>query len=309
MKTIKVTLATVVVVIIGLFVIRSLVISPPAPEPPLPNNEFIKRIERKIDSLSQLPASRFCGNVYGEIKYLIKNYYTQRRLGKDALENKQQHENLSIKLYATYAAKFLEQTFFVFGHSQWKNEDLQFIRHEYQTLRNSSLLEANSPVDKKFREIQTVLEKYDEIAGFISDCRDFSYFASIFSHRFPIANVQDKISQATRYLNNHLDNSYVYRCTRLHDGLRGIPQVLFRTHVRYLDDKINSWSGLYDQYNSQLDYYNNLYMPLKKEIETLDNDIYNINNDIYTVDYERLLKRLEEDGRKAYDYFNKKSTN
>jgi len=97
-----------------------------------------------------------------------------------------------------------------------------------------------------------------------------------------------------------LENELVNNCTKLHNGLKEIPQYLFSAQVDYLEHKINNWSGLYSNYNSQSDYSNNLYKPLKAEIEALDNDIYNVSN--FDSEYNRLLQKWSDDNTKAYKH-------
>jgi hypothetical protein len=277
-----------------------MILPDPIIDPPPPENQFTRRIEQEIDSLGKWPDSKFCKDFYKEAGYHIDDYYEQGRLGNTPSENDQWKENLTKNLYSAYADKFVSQAFYVFRNSEWIVEDLKFIRSEYQTLRKSKLLEKGSPVDKKLAEIQTIFSKYDEIVGFISVCRNFSYSASGLFDRFPISEAQDKISRAKIYRDSRLGNEYINHCTRLHDGLNEIPQVLFRAHVRYLDVKINNWSDMYSNFNSQSDYANNLYKPLKNEIEALDNDIYHVAN--FDREYNRLSNKWSADNTNAYNY-------
>lgn len=307
MKAIKISLAVTVIAAIAFFTIRSLVIINPPLPPPVPKNQFTKRIEMEIDSLGKLPDSNFCNEEYDNIKFFIDDYYNPHppqypygRLGNTQLENDEWKEILTINLYSAYADKFIKQAFYVFRGSNWEFEDLRFIRNEYQTLRSSSLLQRDTPVDKDFTKIQSILSKYDEIADFISTSNGFSYSASGLSDRFPISEVDGKISRAKTYQNNHLENGYVNNCTRLRNGLKEIPQALFRAHVRYLDNKVTYWSGFYSNYISQSDYANNLYRPLKSEIEALDNETYNVAN--FDNEYQRLLDKWSADNTKAYNY-------
>jgi DNA repair ATPase RecN len=287
-----------VVTAIAIFVIWSLVITPPPPPPLLSENQFSKRIEHEIDSLGKWPDSKFCKDFYNEVAYHIDDYYNNKRLGQTPSENEQWKENLTKNLYSAYTGKFVNQAFYVFGRSEWKIEDLKFIRSEYQTLRKSKLLEKGSPVDTKFAEIQTILRKYDEIAGFISGSKSFSFSVFGLSDRFPVSVAQGKLSQARIYLSSPYAS--VNHCARLHDGLKDIPQTLFRAHVRYLDKKITHWSGMYKHYNSHSDYVNNLHKPLKEEIDALDNDIYSVNN--FDREYENLSRKWSADNAKAYNY-------
>jgi hypothetical protein len=300
MKAVKISLAVIVVAVIGFFVIRSLVTTGKVKPIDLPKNQFTERIEQEIDSLGKLPDHQFCKDFYKEVGYHIADYYKQGRLGKNQSENDQWKENLTKNLFSAYADKFIKQSFYVFRDSEWDINALNFIRSEYQTLRKSPLLEHGSVVAQEFDKFQAVFEKYDEITGFISSCKWFSYSSSSLSDRFPIADVASRISRAATYRNNRLENEYVNNCTRLHDGLKEVPQALFRAHVRYLDNKIYQWSGLYPKYNSQSDYANNLYKPLKSEIDALDNDIYRVAN--FNSEYNRLSNKWSADNTKAYNY-------
>lgn len=307
MKTLKISLAVIVGAAIIIFIFRSLVFTSDPKKIALAKNPFTDRIEKEIESLSKLPESKFCKETFDNVQYLILDYYKPNppkypngRLGKTQSENDQWKENLTKNLYSVYADKFISQALFVFRGTEWKVEDLHFIRNEYQTLQKSKLLQKGSPVDKKFREIQNIINKYDEIAGFISRCKGFSYSASGLSDHFPLSEIQGKISRAATYQNNSSENGYVDRCKRLHDGLKEIPQELFSAHVRYLDNKINQWSDLYSNYNSQSDYVNNLYKPIKSEIDALDNDIYHTGN--FDNEYDRLSSKWSADNSRAYNY-------
>jgi len=307
MKALKISLAAIVIAAIALFIFSSLVTIINPPRISMPKNQFTEHIEKDINALGKFPNIKFCKEENDNIKFLIDDYckphppqYPYGRLGNTQSENDQWKENLTKNLYSAYADKFISQAIFVFRGSEWRNDDLNFIRSEYQSLRNSKLLEKGSPVDKKFTEIQTVFSKYDEIAGFISTCNGFSYSAFGLSDRFPISEVQGKISRATTFQNNHLENEFVNSCKRLHDGLKEIPQTLFRAHVRYLDNKVSKWSNLYSNYKSQSDYVNNLYSPLKSEIESLDNDTYKVGN--FDGEYKRVLDKWSDDNTKAYTY-------
>jgi hypothetical protein len=307
MKAIKISLAVIVVAVIGFFVIRSLVTTGEVKQIGVPPNPFTERIEQEIDSLGKLSDNRFCKEFYSEVGYHIDEWYKPfppkypyGRFGNTQSENDQWKENLSKNLYSTYAGKFIKQAFVVFRGSEWEIEKMKFIRNEYQTLQKSKWLEKDSYVDNEFDKIQTVFAKYDELAGFISSCKGFSYSSSSLSSHFPVADVASKISRAATYRNNGLENEYVNNCTRLHDGLKGVPQALFKAHVKYLDRKIKQWSGLYPNFNSHIDYTNNLYKPLKSEIDALNNDTYNVSN--FGKEYNRLSKNWSADNVKAYKH-------
>ena len=306
MKTLKISLVVIVVAAIAAGVYMWLAGINPPPLPPPVDNQFTRRINQEIDSLGKLPDSKFCKEFYKEIEYLINDYYKPApptypygRFGKNQSENDQWKEALSKNLYSAYADKFIKQAFYIFRGSAWNIDDLKFIRSEYPALRKSKWLERGSPVDNKFAEIQNIFSKYDEIVGFISACKSFQCPGIAFSDRFPISEVESNISRATRYRNNRLDNEYVNNCTRLHDGLREIPQTLFKVHVKYLNNKVDKWSDKFSNYNSFDDYQNYLYIPLKSEIEALDNEIYNVSD---SESRELLLKNWRTDQKKADDH-------
>ena len=275
-----------------------------APTPPT-TNRFIERIEKEIAALGNSPDGIFCQALYKEIAYLIDDYakpvpptYPYGRLGENQSENDQWKAILSKNLYSAYADKFIRQAFYVFSNSDWKTADLTFIRSEYQTLQKSNLLEKNSPVDQKFTEIKNILSKYDEIVKFIADCKKYAYTVYDMSSRFPTQEARDRISRAAAYRNSHLANEYVDNCKRLHDGLSETPQVMFKAHVKYLENKIKKWSGLYSNFNSQGEYEDILYKPLKSEISTLNNSMYNASN--LNSEQNRLTRSLDADRTNAF---------
>jgi hypothetical protein len=153
-----------------------------------------------------------------------------------------------------------------------------------------------------FTEIQSILYQYDQISSFISSCKEFSYFGTSLSDSFPVLQVQANIVKANAYLSNNLDNPYVNNCTNLRIGLKEVPQYFFNAQIRYLDNKINYCSGSYSIYNSQKAYNTGLYLPLKVEIEGLDNNLYNAAN--YDSERKRLLLKWQDEASKAYYHFN-----
>ena len=316
MKALKISIVIIVVAAIAFFIaismmdkdegiisaITSIFHTESSKKPNLPENQFAQRIESEIDSLKKLPDNKFDKSLYQEIGYRLDEYYKNMRLGNDSLANEQRKVYYSSNLFAAYSEKFISQSFFVFNSSDWDAEDLKFIRSEYQILQKSPLLEKNSPVDKKFIEIQAIFSKYDEIENFIASCRNFRFLETGLSDRFPVWEVKDKISQAVTYRNTGLGNQYVNKCTNIHNALNEIPSVLFQAHVRYLDNKINQWSNKYQypRFNSHSDYVSNLNQPLKSEIAELDNNIYKATN--FESELHRLEKRWSDDNGKAYYY-------
>lgn len=313
MKAIKIGLAIVVIGMIGFFVIKSLGSTNEVEEILPPKNAFVERIQNKIDSIKAQPDNEFNKSIYNDITYLIDDHYKPHppqypygRLGDTQWENDQQKKNLSRNLYAAYANKFLEQALYVFKNKEWSPADLAFIRTEYKELQDSPYLESGNSMNSRFGEIKRVFDKYDEINYFISSCNNLSYpRVPSLTDNFPIEEVRSKLDRVKAYRNKKLENSYLNNCKRLHSELNAIPQILFRKHVNYLDNKINSWTGMYGGYNSQKAYTENIYMPLKNEIDLLYNELYEI-PDSPKNNFNRLMGKLEEDSSNAYDYFSSK---
>lgn len=300
MKAIKIILVIVVLAVISFFVYKWLDSSPVPPPPPSPKNLFTKRIEKEIDSLGRFSTKFFCPKLYQDILYHITDYHKQGLFGKSANDNEQWKDILQKNLYSVYAPKFVEQAMYVFNGSDWKIDHLKFIRSEVKKLQKSSYLERNSSVDSLFRNIHRILKKYDEIANFIAATNNLSFSDYELSARFP--DVSDKVQKASAYLANKLDNYHVNNCVRLKNGLNQVPQSLFKAHIAYLEHKIDHWSGQYSNYSSQSEYSENLYEPLKSEIEALEN-IYGA-QDFYE-ECERLLEKWSADNVAAYLQFNK----
>lgn len=300
MKTIKISLAIIVIGVIGTIIFFSLHKTTVVPPVDIPKNQFTVKIEQETAKLIAMPDDKFCKDFYKEISYDIEDFYKQGRFGKNELDNNQWKENLEKNLYAAYAEKFVNQTKFVFSGSEWLSEDLKFIQSEKNELQKSKLLVRDSPIDIEFIRIQNALNKYNEIVSFIASCKNFGFSDVDLNARFPISDVQNRIANAVSLRNNQLENEFVNNCTRLHEELKEIPGILFRKHVWYLDYKIDSWSGMYYNYYSQSDYSNNLYKPLKSEIQALDNNIYHVSE--FGAEQSRLLQKWSADNVNAYNH-------
>jgi hypothetical protein len=293
-----------VIAAIIFFVNRSFVTTEKVDEIKQSGNPFVDKIQQEIKTLQVKPENRFCKEYFAQIAYHVDDSYRNQRLGKSKLENEQWKEILSKQLYAAYTDKFIKQAYYVFNSPEWIGSDLNFIRNEYQSLQKSSMLERNSPFDQKFNEIKMIFNKYDEITGFISSSKGFSFSQTDLGIPFPYDDVKNKIYTANSYSDNHLRNSYVNNCTRLHSELKEISKILFRAHVRYLDNLISSWSNMFSNYNTQRVYVSEIYIPLKKIIDELDNNIYEVSE--FNNEYSRLKNKWEKDATNAYTYFNTK---
>jgi hypothetical protein len=304
MKTVKVTLASVVIITIIIAIFRGCMSISDSDKIQSPGNTN-KVIENKIDSLKKIPESSFCDKLYKDIKYYIEDDYDNNRFSKNKSENEQWKKNLSSQLYAAYTDKFINQSFYVLEGSKWEILKLNFIRKEYQELqkegRQKGLLEYNSDTDKKLNEINVILTKYDEITGFINMCKTFDYHDYTLPAEFPVAKVENDISRSKQYINNKLENNYVNKCERLKVDLNAVPQILFKAHVKYLDKKIKELSGKYIEYINQPHYKTALYDKLLYQINNLNQDFYPNTDD----ELARLVKNWQDDDDNAYYHFRK----
>jgi hypothetical protein len=302
MKTIKISLAVIVVAIITFFAMRSFVSTGKVGDIQLSGNPFVDKIQQEIKVLQVKPENKFCNDFHANVVYQIEEFHRNGKLGKNTSENNQWKENLSKQLYAAYTDKFIKQAYYVFNQSEWTTSDLGLIRNEYRALQSSALLERNTLIDRRFNDIKIIFNKYDEITSFISSCKSFSFTQLGLDIPFPFDDVKNKISAANSYKNNKLGNSYVNNCTRLHKELNEIPKVLFRAHVGYLDKMISDYSNQYKDYSSQKTYVTNIYRRVENKIDELDNDIYKVS--VFSDEYSRLKNKWATDGTNAYNHFN-----
>lgn len=309
MKAIKIILVITVIILILVGIIMWISNTGEVKVTSLPKNQFTEKIEQEIELLKNKPDHTFCKEYYTEVDFHINDFYKQNRFGSTTSENDQWKENFDKSLYSTYVDKFIKQVFFIFQRSEWEIEKLQFIQNEIQLLSKSSLLQKGSDVSKKFAEIESILNKYYEIVNIITQNQRISYKGTGLSDRFPVEEVKKRFESIKQLRNNNLGNKYVNNCIRLHEGLKTIPASLFRVHVRYLDQKIEKWSAFYNNFNSQTDYANTLYKPIRSEIDQLEENIYQIESQSLNREYNRLKKKWENDGDNAYWYFTSKKTN
>jgi hypothetical protein len=269
----------------------------------LPKNQYTDRIDTLTSILNNASANIFCQNRYKDINYYIDDYHKQHFFSKNDNDNNQWKEILSKNLYSAYALKFVQQTMYVFNSSEWKVEDLDIIRSEEKLLRSSAYLQVSSEVAKKFRDINSVLAKYDEINSFISICNNFSYPLDDIKDQYP--NVSDKIQKSRAYIRNNLENENVNNCIRLKNGLGEIPKKLFDEHANYLQKKIEKNVGKYREYATQRDYDDQFYRPLKNQIDALSNDVYGVSESTFNITIKNLKTLLKNENTEAFNFFDK----
>jgi hypothetical protein len=297
MKYLKIFLAIVVLGTISIFIWKwSTSIGKVTPSPP-PKNLFTEKIETEIDSLKKMPTDVFCHDFYKNIQDGINEFYKNGDLGNSKKHNKQWYENLSKNLYAAYASKFIDQAMIVFNGSDWKIDDLNFIRSEVKILKQSTYLTSTS----YFGTIDEILSKYDEITSFIANCNNFYYSDNSINADFP--DLSNLVLKSNAYLSNNLDNSYVNNCASLKPDLEAIPRTLFNKHVSYLKDKIGSDDARYCKHDYHSEFTQKIYNPLSNQLKALKNETYNIEENYFLSQYNVLDNKLSTHNTSAFKHF------
>lgn len=315
MKAIKIGLVIVVLAIIVFFIFRS------CDNNPIETSEIVtiekthyQKIEDSIKSIRALPINTFSKDKYEELRSLIEQWespappqHPYGRFGDTKSENDFNKNNLTSNLYAAYSQKFIEQAYNVFKGSECKYDDFNFIRKEAKTLSQSPYLKNGSFVYNSLKEIQQILNKYDEINRFINEAKNLKTpdgASAPIAVKFPIEEVNSKINQSRTYLNSNLGNSYVNNCSRLKQELRDIPNILFQKHIQYLNKKLDYWTGTYSAgYRTLTAYRDNVYSPINNEINSLSNQTYNVPD--FDSRRASLRSKWELEARSAWNHFNK----
>lgn len=316
MKAVKIILAIAVVAIIGFLVAKWLInieeIHPTKP----PTNPYTQRIEKEIGSLSNMPENKFCKKYYNDVQAGIDEFYKNGYLGltsykdgsiwrekKNENNNNQWKDILSKNLYSAYAPIFVKQAMYVFSRSEWKNDDLKFIRNELRSLKNSTYLTPGE-VSLSFDNINTILKKYDEIQAFINACKGFEYPNYELENTYP--DVSEQVKKSRAYIANILENNYVNNCTRLKNELKAIPKILFDKHIDYLIKKINNNGARYSEFGSQPVYVETIYKPLNNQIDALNKDIYGVSDNVFENAYNRVYSLLSKHNYDALNFYKNK---
>lgn len=305
MKYLKIFLAILAAIGIGLAVYFGYTKTTTVEDIGRPENQFTRRVNQEIIDISNKPESRFCKDAYDIVKYHIDDYASLNRLGAtptDTLGNSQNQQFLFKTLYSTYAEKFIAQADHVFKGSAWSSGDLSFIKSETSRLRSvgkqNNCLEANGTVDKDLSRLTRTIDSYYSEIAFINECKSFAYSNVDLDKRFPITRAETIINDSK----NHLSSlGVVKNSDAIKTGLTGIPDKVLSVHVAYLTKKLNEYKEMYMYYNTLAAYRTNFYDNLKSEISQLDDSMYSGLNT--TSQKTRLINSLEEDYKAARSYF------
>ena len=305
MKSLKIILAILAAIGIGLAVYFGYTKTTVVDEIGLPENQFTRRVEQEILDISNKSESRFCKDAYDIVKYHIEDYASLNRLGAtptDTLGNSQNQSFLFKRLYSAYAEKFIAQADHVFKGSAWTSGDLSFIKSEAGRLRSvgkqNDCLEANGTVDKDLSRLTRTIDSYNSEIAFINECKSFSYSNVDLDRRFPVDRAASIINDSKSHLSSL---GVVKNSEAVNTGLTGIPDRVLSVHVSYLTRKLNEYKEMYMYYNTLAAYRTNFYDNLKAEISQLDNSMYSGLN--VSSQKTRLMNSLEADHRAASAYF------
>jgi hypothetical protein len=303
MRIIKICLALAVIGLISYLVFNSLSGSPEKEEVPPSNNTQIAEIDAKIKKLGNLSNDKFSKETHEEIKYLISEYHKNKLLGKDTYQNDQWKQLLSKDLYFIYTDKFISQAYFVLNGTEWKTDNLNFIRKETNSLRSSVFIEKNSSLDNSLVKIQQIQSKYDEINNFIKSSRGFYYSDYTLKSRFPFSDLKSEISKVEIYKSKQ-QGEYLKNCKRLQNDLDDLKKKLINSYLIYLENKIGQWVGKYKQYdfNSFNEYQTIIYNPLRQELSDFEEKCRGNNFSFDSNSYSVLLSNLNKDRTEAYKF-------
>ena len=305
MKKIKILIAVLAVAGIVWFIYSNYIKVPVPPPPSPPVNQFVREINREIDSIETNPNNGFCADDYKRVRYHIDDYASQNRLGKDStdtLGNIQNQEYLFKTLFSKYTEKFIAQADNVFNNSVWASNDLKFIQAESHRLRKEGVdrkaLDVKGPIAKDLSRVVVTVDSYYSEVAFINKCRSFSYNNTDLDSRFPIEQAQTIINDSKKHLSSL---GVVRNSAFVKDGLKGIPEKVLSAHVSYLEKKIKDLSGYYIYVNSLYTYKSSLYDKLYAEISELSNPMYSGLN--VSSQRSRLQNALQADYNAAKNYF------
>jgi hypothetical protein len=274
---------------------------PPPQDVEVSKNQFVTKIDEEMELLRAMSVNTFSKRQYDITLFHIRDYFKQGLLGGNENDNLQQKENLSKRLFYIYAPKFIEQAMYVFKGNEWNIKKLDTIRKEVLILQKSIYLNSTSQVAKSFKEINFILTKYDQVNYLIYSANNFQPSNYGLNDFFPDAT--DIIQKVRENISNGLFNPYVNNCSRLKVELARIPNKLFEMHVSYLEGKFKQHIERYMEFDSQAEYFDSIYEPLKNQLNSFSMNIYEVEDSYFRVKHKKLENMLNDDNRKAFIYF------
>lgn len=266
MKAVKILLVILVVAGLGYLAVSFL-----GPEPePVDNidgiifeNKYVADIEKKIEILRNKPESEFCVDYYEEVVNNINYCYEQRRFDKkDKNHNASIAERERQRLFTAYISLFVKQSYYVFNGSEWNVDKIKAIKKMTADMKKSKFMERGADADLSLDSINFILKKYDVVTSFYYKCYNFGYKYYALDSLYPVKTVQYMLEKAKDYETNGFGNEYVNNCKRLKQQISEVPQIMFKKHYKYYNNKIDSLCVNFANYDDLRHYLDNLYTPM-----------------------------------------------
>ena len=266
-------------------------------------NKNVNDIQVEINSLERGPSDKLYSDTYKSIKNKIDEWYKEELFSQSTRANKQYRMDLSNNLFTAYALHFVNYTEKKFMSGTCHDLDYKTIHSAAIELSRSPFLRKGDDFDLKLNEIQTTTSKYFEIRNFINSCNNYSFIYFGMDVNFPVEDDLVKVRRARTYLDRKMENTNINNCSNLKAVLAQIPENLFNAHFDYLKAKIQKNSDLFAEFKYQSDYSNNIYSPLKRQIEKLYTEGYGMKESYVDYKYGLLELLLNTDNKKAIEYF------
>ncbi|OQP39812.1 hypothetical protein A4H97_16455 [Niastella yeongjuensis] len=302
MKATKITLAILVVGVVGFCLFQFFRIGPGKtdPQPGTGPNPFAECTKQKIDHLKTAPASCFCIDEYNNIKNDITEYTNANKI--DANLN----NSLSQLLEFAYTPVFVNQSYFVFKGSEWERSNINIIRTELSRLYRSAFIKNTTTLSG----IKDILAKFDEINTFNVEASGFTCNVPItgYAQQFDLASAKNYITRAAGY---HALNHYVNHCKSLQKRLEAVPGLMYDKHLTHLRKKVEYCIGKYETQVDMPTYYNTIFRPIFDEFDVFAKSYhtYSVSVEKPLFDLETLKEMMIKEDKAAELYFNNKSKN
>lgn len=324
MKAVKIILVAIVIGAIGFFVFKwttdsgsgkgdgksDLKVTYPS----------IPRVEKDIDSLQALSNKEFnrylvernilfkSKNLFKGIQGDIDDYHSSNSLGESTTQNEQEYKNLSKTLFSAYVPKFVDEVYYKFENSRWKEADLVFIKSEIKEIESNPFFDRESSTyNSTFDEMNTIISTYHGLVSFNVQMKRFPSVSDYsVNGRFPIDDVEEKIAESKTHLRTCVNTQYINNLTWLKNEFKKIPHQMYQKNFDFLKEQIRRNSGEYKNLASQPDYSRGIYQPLKRNIKESEYSIYGVDDSKLRNDKRRLMKKLNKDNDKASRYFQEK---
>lgn len=206
---------------------------------PEPTDVKTKTIEKRIhDDIESASDNSFCITAYNDILNSINRFFQNEPSNK---------ATYTLKLQGAYCRKFVKQANYVFDRRTWSPKHIQIIRSELKKCHKFF------PQDPSLDSINTILNKYDELAQFNSRvtraCSQKPKCLEDSNYLYKSDNWD--VTTTQRLLNNipqasgKVTNSPVYRDTRT----TKVKERLKRAHTQFIESKMDHSETIARAYN------------------------------------------------------------